>query len=117
VDMPDPGTAYDLHWPQYTVPAWMSVCTVAPYLIKDGTVYSASTYPGLFAILGATFGGNGVTTFAVPDERSRFRIGVDPGSTARVTGAGCGINGAQPGAVGGSQFMQTHSHANTLSDP
>src|SRR6185369_5046652 len=47
VDMPDPGTAYDLHWPQYTVPAWMSVCTVAPYLVKDGTVYSASTYPGL----------------------------------------------------------------------
>jgi microcystin-dependent protein len=117
VNPPDPGTAYDLHG-AISVPLWMQACKVRPYLQKDGTVYNVSDYPALAQVLGSTFGGNGVTTFAVPDELSRVRLPWDfTAASLRVTTAGCGVNGAQMGASGGNQFLQSHSHANTLTDP
>lgn len=118
VDMPDPGTAYDLHINTTTLPPWMTACSVAPYLIKDGTVYTASIYPALAQLLGSTFGGNGVTTFGVPDERNRFRLPVESsGSLGRVTAAVSGVNGTTFGSAGGNQGMQQHTHSNTLTDP
>src|SRR5689334_6066677 len=123
VDMPDVGTAYDLHINTTTLPPWMTCCSVQPYLIKDGSTYSASVYPTLAAQLGSTFGGNGVTTFAVPDERNRMRLPVDTiqaasGTTSqRVTQAISGVNGTTLGANGGDQRLQSHTHTNTLTDP
>lgn len=114
VDMPAVGSALDLHG-LTALPAWMQACTVLPYLIKDGTIYTSSIYPALGAQLGSTFGGNGITTFAVPDERSRIRLPVDTGTTGRVTAAVSGINGTTMGAAGGSQFMQQHNHG--ITDP
>lgn len=114
----DPGTAYDLHGAT-GIPAWMTACSVLPYLVKDGSVYSTSVYPALGAVLGSTFGGNGITTFGVPDERNRARIGLDTlaaGTTSnRVTLAGSGINGTTMGAAGGDQLLQQHTH--TYADP
>lgn len=113
----DPGTAYDLHGVN-AVPLWMQACKVRPYLQKDGTVYNVSDYPALAQILGSTFGGNGITTFAVPDELSRVRLPWDfTGAANRVTAAGSGINGLQMGAVGGNQLLQSHNHSSSLSDP
>lgn len=116
----DPGTAYDLH-NATTYPPWMNVCTVRPYLIKDGATYSTSAYTALAAVLGSTFGGNGITTFGVPDERNRARVGLDvtinTTTAGRLTAAGSGVNGTTMGAAGGSQFTQTHTHTNVLSDP
>ncbi len=114
VSLPDPGTAYDLHG--YTaLPAWMQACTVKPYLVKDGTTYSTAAFPALAALLGSAFGGNGITTFAVPDERARMRLPVDtngPGSFSnRVTAAGSNINGTTMGATGGDQALQAHTHS------
>ena len=100
VNTPPVGSALDLHGVS-AVPAWMSVCTVLPYLIKDGTVYNFSQYTALANLLGSTFGGNGVTTFAVPDEMNRVRLPVDTGTAARVTSLS-GINGTTMGASGGS---------------
>jgi len=116
VNPQDPGTAYDLHGVN-AVPLWMQACKVRPYLQKDGTVYNVSDYAALAKILGSTFGGNGITTFAVPDELSRVRLPWDfTGSALRITGAGAGFNGAQMGAAGGNQFLQSHTHANTVSE-
>jgi microcystin-dependent protein len=113
VSMPDPGTAYDLHGAG-SIPAWINFCTVKPYLLKDGATYSTASFPALAAILGSTFGGNGVTTFGVPDERSRMRIAWDnTGALGRVTVAGSGINGGQLGATGGNELMQSHTHTAT----
>lgn len=118
VNAPTPGAALDLHTNSTGSPLWMQVCSVQPYLLKDGSVYSTSIYPALAQLLGSTYGGNGITTFGVPDERNRVRLGIDPGGvTGRVTTVGSGINGAVYNSAGGSQFMQSHSHANTLSDP
>ena len=86
-------------------------------------VYTASVYPALAALLGSTYGGNGITTFGVPDERARARLGVDTiqaasGATAaRVTFGIAGFTGSLLGAAGGDQRMQSHTHTNTLTDP
>lgn len=122
VSMPEPATAYDLH-NATTYPAWMNACTIKPYLIKDGSIYTSASYTALSAQLGSSFGGNGITTFGVPDERARARIGLDTLSVAtgtyagRITSAISGINGTTMGAAGGSESLQTHTHSNTLTDP
>lgn len=119
VNMPDPGTAYDFHTNTTSLPPWMLACTVAPYLLKDGSTYSSVTYPALAQYLGSTFGGNGVTTFGVPDERARARMAVDTiqaasgATSARITFAVAGFTGSLLGAAGGDQRMPTHNHGIT----
>ncbi len=45
----------------------------------NGQLLSISQNAALFSLLGTTFGGNGVTTFALPDLRSRSAVGVGQG--------------------------------------
>lgn len=87
------------------IPAWVSACTVPPYLLCDGSVYNFSVYPYLGARLGSKFGGNGITTFGVPDLGGRVPLAYDQ-TGARITVAGCGINGQMLGA---SQDKQTNT--------
>jgi microcystin-dependent protein len=50
------------------------------WLLCDGRFVTPGSYPGLFAYLGTTYGGDGVNTFGLPDLVGRFVIGVgDPG--------------------------------------
>jgi len=100
VNMPDPGTAYDFHTNTTSLPPWMLACSSSPYLIKDGSIYSTATYPALAQYLGSTYGGNGITTFGVPDERARFRAAIDTGSTGRLSGSG--VTGTTFGSAGGA---------------
>lgn len=118
VDTMPVGAAFDLHGAT-SIPPWISACTVAPYLLKDGSTYSTSVYAALGAMLGSTFGGNGVTTFAVPDELARARIAYDTTGTGRLTTAISGVNGTTMGSAGGNQSMQQHNHSVSLgfSDP
>jgi microcystin-dependent protein len=80
------------------MPAWVGACTVPPYLLCDGAIYNFSTYPYLGKRLGSTFGGNGGTTFGVPDLRGRMAVPYD-GTGTRITAAGCGLNGQTLGAT------------------
>lgn len=84
------------------IPAWVAGCTVPPFLLCDGTVYNFSTYPYLGARLLGKFGGNGITTFGVPDLQGRVPVAYD-GTGTRITVAGCGLNGQTIGAGGGDQ--------------
>lgn len=117
VDMPEVGSFMDMAVP--TVPAWISGCTVPPWLPCDGSVLNVNNYTSLGNLLGSTFGGNGITTFAVPDLRARNRIPLDnqgsQGAAGRITAAVSGINGTTIGAAGGSQALQAHTH--TITDP
>jgi microcystin-dependent protein len=113
VNMPPAGTALDLHCNSTNPPVWISSSLPKPYLVKDGTVYNVSDYPALGGLLGSTYGGNGATTFGVPDERSRFRLAVDTGTTGRVTAALSGVNGTTFGSAGGDQSLQSHNHIAT----
>lgn len=84
------------------MPSWATLSTKKPYLLCDGTVYNFSDFPALGAQLLGTYGGNGITTFAVPDLRGRVPLAYDSTGT-RITTAGCGINGQTLGASGGTQ--------------
>lgn len=76
--------------------------TTAPsgYFLCDGSTVSRTTYAGLFAILGTTYGaGDGSTTFNLPDLRQRFPMG------KAVSGTGS--------TLGGTGGAIDHTHSNT----
>ena len=54
----------------------------------NGSMLAINTYQTLFSLIGTTYGGDGVTTFGIPDLRGRVPIsmGTGPGMTPRVVG-------------------------------
>lgn len=63
-----------LMWTTGTSPTW--------YVLCDGTAISRTTYAGLFAVIGTTYGvGNGSTTFNVPNFKGRVPVGFDSTQT------------------------------------
>jgi microcystin-dependent protein len=102
--------------------------TTAPnsnFALSYGQAISRTTYAGLFAQVGTTFGvGDGTTTFNLPDTRGRAIFGVDNmgGSAAnRITVAGGNFDGTVLGGTGGSQNhtttiaeMPVHTPAGTI---
>src|SRR5215211_6878169 len=59
----------------------------------DGSVLPISENEALFSLIGTTYGGDGQTTFQLPDLRGRLAVG---------TGAGSGLTPRTLGEVGGS---------------
>ena len=82
----------------------------------SGQLLPINQNQALFSVLGTTFGGDGRTTFALPDLRSRVPMG---------QGAGPGLTPRQVGEKGGEErhtltIAETplHTHAiNTISKP
>ena len=91
-----------------------------------GQLLSISQNSALFALLGTTYGGDGQTTFALPDLRGRVAVGPSAGATGRIN--------ADVGSVGGAANstatlngqgtaavtltvanLPTHNHAATFS--
>lgn len=96
------------------VPVWVSGCSTPPYLLCDGSTYSAVTYPYLNTVLGTT---------TLPDSRARVRIPLD-GGTSRVTTAGSSVDGTTRFASGGAQNqtisisqMPAHTHTQEAQAP
>lgn len=77
--------------------------------ICNGSLLSISDYETLFLIIGTTYGGDGQTTFAVPDLRSRVPVhqGVGRGLTARAMGE---VSGTETVTLLATQ-MAPHTHA------
>jgi microcystin-dependent protein len=72
----------------------------AGYLWQDGSLKNIATYPALFAVIGTQYGGDGVTTFGMPDKRGRSGLGKDNmgGTSAnRVTDPQADILGGSGG--------------------
>jgi microcystin-dependent protein len=51
------------------------------WALCDGRILNISQYDTLFALLGTTYGGNGTTTFQLPDLRGRIPIHAGTGSS------------------------------------
>lgn len=115
VDLPEVGAFMDLA--VSTTPAWMTACSVLPWLICDGATYSSSVYPILGVQLGSTFGGNGITTFGVPDLQNRVRVALATAGALRLNSGTSGIAGATWGAAGGDERISAHSHTTSVTDP
>lgn len=78
------------------------------WMFCQGQLLAISSNTALFSILGTTYGGNGQTTFALPDLRGRF-----PTSP----GTGPGLSTINPGQMGGIESetltiaqMPMHNH-------
>jgi microcystin-dependent protein len=86
------------------------------YLLCEGQTISRTTYSDLFAVVGTTYGaGDGSTTFALPDLRTRVPVGKNASGTFANLGA---TGGAESITLTAAQSgLPAHSHANTLSDP
>lgn len=74
----------------------------------NGQLMSISQNTALFSLLGTTFGGDGVNTFALPDMRGRSMIGQGqgPGLSNYVVGQ----NGGSESVTLLSSQMPAHSH-------
>lgn len=74
----------------------------------DGQILSIAQHSALFALIGTTYGGDGITTFALPDLRGRVALhqGHGPGLSARSIGE---TGGSQNVTLTASQ-MPTHNH-------
>ena len=78
------------------------------WALTDGQLLSINAYSALFSILGTTYGGDGRTTFALPDLRGRIAL---------HTGNGPGLPTYNRGQKGGAYEhaltvgqMPTHNH-------
>jgi len=87
----------------------------------DGQLLPISSHSSLFSILGTTYGGDGKSTFGLPDLRGRVAInpGTGPGLSPYVQGPGGGAENVT--LTGGNVGPHTHpvkatsSNANTPS--
>jgi microcystin-dependent protein len=82
------------------------------YMLCWGQLLPISQYSALFSLLGTTYGGNGTTTFALPDLRGRAAIG---------QGQGPGLSLISLGEMAGTESvslqstnMPAHTHAATV---
>lgn len=82
------------------------------WLWQDGTTYNTADYPNLFAAIGYTYGGSGLT-FRVPDKRGRVGVGA---------GTGSGLSTRNIGEIVGVESVtlniaQMPSHNHSVNDP
>jgi microcystin-dependent protein len=65
------------------------------WALCDGQILSINEYPALFSILGTIYGGDGRTTFALPDMRGRppLHAGTGPGLPEHQIGQKNSVSG------------------------
>ncbi len=114
-----PGTANACNQESYTG----SVCSFAfdfcprNWVAANGSLLSINSYQALYALLGTTYGGDGRTTFGVPDLRGRAMVGTgagvygNPGAAIPPVARGQLIG--QP-SVAAVVPLPQHTHAVTL---
>jgi microcystin-dependent protein len=74
----------------------------------NGQILSIAQNTALFALLGTTYGGNGQTTFALPDLRSRLPVQVGQGQG--LSNYNLGQNGGTPNVTIDQTTTPTHNH-------
>ena len=82
------------------------------WALCQGQILAIAQNQALFSLLGTTYGGNGITTFALPDLRGHTPIGV---------GNGAGISSINLGEVSGinqitltNSNLPQHNHTGTI---
>lgn len=107
------GPAGD-NFPVGTIFAYGSTAAPTGCFLADGSPISRATYQALFTIFGTAFGvGDGVSTFNLPDLRSRMILG---------QGQGIGLTSRALAATGGEEthvlsVAELAAHAHGVTDP
>ncbi|MFZ6760815.1 phage tail protein [Undibacterium sp. Ji50W] len=93
------------------------------WLFCNGQVVSIAQNSAMFALLGTMYGGDGVSTFGIPDLRGRVAVGSQgqgPGISNVAQGEKAGVNNVTANATGTGSVTLTeanlpaHTHTATL---
>ncbi|HYE36519.1 phage tail protein [Methylocaldum sp.] len=106
----DPILGQIILWPIPWVPQGWALC--------DGSLLSISQNTALFSLIGTTYGGNGQTTFALPDLRNRVPVGSPNMSNIGGIGGSASaiVNATGTGAVTvGINNLPAHNHSAAFS--
>ncbi len=106
-----------------TIFAWPGTYAPSVWAYCDGRSLQINTYAGLFAVISTQFGGDGMSTFKLPDLRGRMVLGANGPTplTNRAIGAFGGLEQATATGTGATNVTLTtanipsHTHAATLS--
>ena len=102
--------------PTATIVPWSSSSVPTGFLECNGQAVSRSTYSALFAIIASTYGGgDGSSTFNVPDLQDNVAIGKSGTKALASTGGANTVAVAASGNVGGSTANATLSTAQLAS--
>lgn len=76
------------------------------YLLCAGQILPINSNAALFSLLGVAYGGNGSSTFALPDLRGRMPLGQNPSS-----GQPIGLKAGTPDVTLTTANMPAHAHS------
>ena len=90
---------------------WTSATAPDKWLICNGTTISRTTYADLFAVLGSTYGGgDGSTTFAIPNFLGRSPLGAGESTATGHTAHTLGDSGGEEKHTLSSGELAAHAH-------
>lgn len=107
----DPILGQIILWPGLWVPQGWFLC--------DGSLLQVQQYTALYSIIGTKYGGNGTTTFGLPDLRSKVPIGSLVASNVGGTSGSASVNlsgiATATGMVSiGVANLPSHTHTATF---
>lgn len=106
VSAQDPFISEIRLWPLNRTPSGWALC--------DGRLLSIAQNTALYSLIGTTYGGDGVQTFALPNLRDRFPQGASPsnpiGSTGGSSGPVSAFGSANGNIILGTENLPAHSH-------
>ncbi len=90
-----------LHWSLPYAPQGWAFC--------NGQILNISKYQALFALIGTNYGGDGKTTFGLPDLRGRTHIGAITSAPGNPNSSGA-VGGSEGVALNATQ-LAIHNHS------
>lgn len=94
-----------LIWPLRWVPVGWHLC--------DGALLNIQQYGALYSLIGTIYGGNGSTTFGLPDLRTRVPVGAPNSGAASGTGFGSATAAFNLTSTGVLQAANLPQHTHT----
>ncbi|AVS79069.1 phage tail protein [Paracidovorax avenae] len=100
----DPILGQIILWATPWIPRGWAIC--------DGTLLSIQQNAALFSLIGTAYGGNGVSTFALPDLRNRVPVGSQNATSVAITSGAATASTTASVTLAASQ-LPPHTHAVT----
>jgi microcystin-dependent protein len=82
---PDSAPTWNTGLPIGTIIDFGGATAPSGFMTCDGSIKAIASYPVLFSVIGSLYGGDGLTTFAVPDRRGRSPRGIGTGDATGAT--------------------------------
>jgi microcystin-dependent protein len=76
----------------------------------DGTLYPIQQYPALYSLIGPTYGGDGKTSFGVPNLKGLVPVGVGTAAGSVHTWTLGGAFGSDTVTLNSTAYLPSHNH-------